>query len=200
MSGVEERVIGVLALQGAYDAHVRQLEALGLRTRKLRDRHDFDGLGGLVLPGGESSVMLNLIARRGLAEPILKLVDSGVPVLATCAGLILLADAVYTDHERRDKQVSFHRLAVTVERNGWGRQIASGVKSVQLKAPLEGREEVEMMFIRAPKIIALQRDVEVLGAVEGDPVWVRQGSIHAMCGHPELSDDLSVHRLCFASP
>lgn len=195
--GVKDRVIGVLALQGAYDAHIRHLEVLGLRTRKIREPQDLRELDGLVLPGGESSTMLNLIERRGLAEPLLELIDRGAPVLATCAGLILLAETAYTDHSRRDEQTSFKRLSVTVERNGWGRQIASGLKSVKLKTPLGERETMKMMFIRAPKIIAKQSDVEVIGAVEGEPVWVRQGAIHAMCGHPELGGDSSVHRLCF---
>ena len=195
--GKKAKTIGVLALQGAYDSHIRHLVSLGLSARKVRDAHDLEGLDGLVLPGGESSVMLTLIERRGLLEPLTTLIDRGVPVLATCAGLILLAEKAYADPSRSREQRSLKRLSVTVERNGWGRQIESGLRVIDIREDLKSVEPTEMMFVRAPKIIAVNSNIEIIGTLNGEPVWVRQGSIHAMCGHPELSDDPWVHRQCF---
>ena len=193
----QAKTIGVLALQGAYDAHIRHLDLLGLSTRKIRDARDLEGLDGLVLPGGESSVMLTLIERRGLLEPLTALIDRGLPVLATCAGLILLAEKAYADSSHGHEQRSLNRLSVTVERNGWGRQIESGLRHVDIKSDLRGECSMQMMFVRAPKIVEVSGDVEVLGRLSGAPVWVRQGPIHAMCGHPELGEDSWVHHLCF---
>ena len=191
------KIIGVLALQGAYDAHIRHLVSLGLSTRKIKDACDLEGLGGLVLPGGESSVMLTLIERRRLLEPLTALIDRGLPVLATCAGLILLAEKAYSDASHSYEQRSLNRLSVTIERNGWGRQIESGLRHVDIKSDLKGARSMGMMFVRAPKIVEVSDNVEVLGTLSGEPVWVRQGQIHAMCGHPELGEDSWVHRLCF---
>jgi 5'-phosphate synthase pdxT subunit len=178
--------IGVLALQGGFGAHLAALSRCGLEAREVRRPEDLQGLSGLVLPGGESTVMLKLIASAGLEGPLFEALGSGVPVLATCAGLILLAREV-----RDPPQPSFGVLEVTVARNAWGRQ----VHSFEARADGDGRE---LVFIRAPRIVAVGPEVEVLARFEGEPVLVRRGSITGATYHPELSADLADYRAFFS--
>ena len=124
--------MGVLALQGGYDAHIRHLTKLKIPSKKLRNSEDFEGISGLILPGGESSVMLKLIERSGLKPSIVDLINQGIPTLATCAGVILLAKTVYTCSQQNQTQDSLGLLSVAVIRNGWGRQIKSGLQTVQM--------------------------------------------------------------------
>lgn len=180
-------LIGVLALQGDFAAHARALERAGHRAALLRSRADFAAhkLAGLVLPGGESSAMLRLLDRLQLWEPLRAL--RGVPVLATCAGLILLARQVVP------QQPSLGWLDVAVERNGYGRQLQS------FEAEVQGRS---LVFIRAPRITRAGDDVEVLLRCRGDAVLVRQGPILAATFHPELSGDgwLIEQAFCWRGP
>ena len=175
-------MIGVLALQGGFAAHVSALQDIGHETREVRTPRDLEGLAGLVLPGGESTTMLRLL---GELEPALDaFVRAGHPVLATCAGLILSARTV-TDPAQR----SFGWIDVSVARNGWGRQVDSFEATADTGAPL--------VFIRAPRITARGRDVEVLATFESEPILVRQGNRYGATFHPELTTDRQIHQRVF---
>ena len=180
---------GVLALQGDWAAHVEVLSALGAETALVRTAAELAIVDALVLPGGESTAMLRLMEPENLAKEISLRVRDGLPVLATCAGVILLASA--TDPH----QPSLALLDVDVERNAYGRQIHSRVTPIQLTDELGEPEQYEGVFIRAPKITRVGPDVTVLGRLGTDPVLVRQGGIIAATFHPELTDDHRVHRL-----
>lgn len=171
-------LVGVLALQGDFAEHEAALSSFGLRCRRVRRAADLDGLAGLVLPGGESTTMLRLLDIEGLWQPVASVLRSGIPVLATCAGMILLAEVVENPAQR-----SFAMLPITVVRNGYGRQLHSGtfpLRSTVLPVGTTGT------FIRAPRITHVGADCEVLALRDDDPVLVRRGPILAACFHPEL--------------
>lgn len=178
--------VGVLSVQGAFERHAEVLAALGHEPVLLRAAGDFDALEGLVLPGGESTVQLQLIERLGLRAALEAQLDSGHPVLATCAGLILLARSV-----EKPAQPSFARLDVAVTRNAWGRQLDS------FEAESDGAQPLPLIFIRAPRIDAVGPGVEVLAKLRGEPVLVRQGAITGATFHPELGSDRRVHAAAF---
>lgn len=180
-------LIGVLALQGAFREHVRALEACGVAVRLVRLPSDLEGLGGLVIPGGESTTMSMLMERMGLLEPVQRAVRSGLPTLGTCAGMIVLASRV-TDG-RPDQHV-LGALDIAVRRNGYGRQVDSFEADLDvsgLDAPFPG------IFIRAP-VVEDAGSADVLARHDGLPVAVRQGPVLAFTFHPELSGDLRLHR------
>lgn len=172
-------IVGVLALQGDFAEHEAALRAFGLRCRRVRRAADFDGIAGLVLPGGESTTMLKLLDVEGLWQPLANVLASGLPVLATCAGLILLAERVENPAQR-----SFGLLPLTVVRNGYGRQYHSGTFVLRSDVLPPGTEGT---FIRAPRITHVGPGCEVLAWRDGDPVLVRRGPILAACFHPELA-------------
>ncbi len=172
-------VIGVLALQGDFEAHAGALRELGAEPREVRVPADLDGVAGLVIPGGESTTMTLGIEREGLAEPLRDLVRSGRPVLGTCAGLIML------DREH------LGLLDVSARRNAFGRQLASFEADLDV-AGLEGGP-LHAVFIRAPWVEDAGVGVEVLAEVEGHPVAVRQGNMLAVAFHPELTADRRLH-------
>jgi len=174
---VSRPTIGVLAIQGDFEAHAGLLGRLGAEAREVRTAADLDGLDGLVIPGGESTTMTLGIEREGLAGPLRALADAGRPVLGTCAGLIML------DREH------LGLLDVSTRRNAFGRQVASFEADLEL----EGRT-LRAVFIRAPWVDEAGDGVEVLAEVDGHPVAVRQGNVTAVAFHPELSDDDSLHR------
>ena len=173
-------LIGVLALQGDFEAHARVLEDLGATARVVRTPADLEGLDGLVIPGGESTTMTLGMEREGLAEPLRELIASGTPTLGTCAGMIML------DSEHLGV------LDVRARRNAFGRQVASFETDLALEG-LDGEGPVRAVFIRAPWVDEHGHGVEVLARVEGHPVAVRQGNILAVAFHPELTDDRRVH-------
>jgi 5'-phosphate synthase pdxT subunit len=170
-------LIGVLALQGGFEAHVKALDELGARTRIVRTPADLDGLDGLVIPGGESTTMTLGIEREALAEPLREFVRSGRPTLGTCAGLIMLD----RDH--------LGLLDVAVRRNAFGRQVSS----FEAELDFQG-EPLHAVFIRAPWVEQVGEEVEVLAEVDGHPVAVRQGNVLAVAFHPELTDERRLHR------
>lgn len=172
---------GVLAVQGDFDAHRRVLERAGAEVSLVRKPGDLNGQDVLVLPGGESTAMLYALARDGLEAPLAAALATGIPVLATCAGTILLAATVTNPTQR-----SFGRLDVDVERNGYGTQIDSFEATVDPASTFPG---LRAIFIRAPRIVRVGPRVEVLAAVGGSPVLVRQGTTWAATFHPELGDD-----------
>ena len=176
-------LIGVLALQGASDAHCRMLEQLGARVRNVRRPVDVEGVDGVVLPGGESTAMLTLMDREGLFEPLCHAVNT-LPCLGTCAGTILLAENVEPVQQR------FAALPITVTRNAYGRQNESAI--LQADTALEGGP-LEMVFIRAPRIDAVGDGVTVLARRGTDPVFVQKGHTLACTFHPELGSDTRVH-------
>jgi pyridoxal 5'-phosphate synthase pdxT subunit len=178
--------VGVLALQGDYAVHRAALEKAGCEAFEARTLADIERAEALVLPGGESTVMGSLLVRFGLLEPLIARIRAGMPVFGTCAGLILLAQRI----DGRE-QPGLRLLDVTVLRNAYGRQIASFRARVSTILP--GAESIEAVFIRAPKITALGREVKVLAEHRGDPILVRQGSIVAATFHPELTGE-AVHR------
>jgi 5'-phosphate synthase pdxT subunit len=173
-------VVGVLALQGDFEAHARILRELGAEPREVRVADDLEGLDGLILPGGESTVMSLGIEREGLAEPLRAFVDSGTPVLGTCAGLIVLD----RDH--------LGALDVRARRNAFGRQVRSFEADLELAGV--GGGPVRAVFIRAPWIEEAGDGVEVLATVDGHPVAARQGNVLVLAFHPELGEDRRVHR------
>ena len=177
-------IVGVLALQGAYDAHVKTLTALGATPRLVRLPQDLDGLDGLIMPGGESTTMLKFLERNGFFS-ILQTWVRTTPTFGTCAGAILLAT-----HVEHPPQRSLGALDITVERNAYGRQIDSAILEAKTKL---GDKPLEMVFIRAPRIQQVGEGVEILAERDGYPVLVRQGSVMAASFHPELSDDPRVH-------
>jgi 5'-phosphate synthase pdxT subunit len=181
--------IGVLALQGDFEAHAAALGRLGVEAVAVRTAAALDGVEGLVLPGGESTTMLRLMEVEGLDAAIATRVRSGTPVLATCAGVVLLA------REVEPVQPSLGLLDVSVRRNAYGRQVASAVVPVRLAPAVGEPPEMEGVFIRAPRITRTGPGVEVLGWRDDDPVLVREGRILAATYHPELTPDLRVHRL-----
>ena len=182
--------IGVLALQGDYEAHLKALARASenaVETIEVRRPADLESIAALIIPGGESTVMGMLLERFGMFELLKSRIENGMPVFATCAGIILLAK-----HIEASEQTRLGILDVTVRRNAYGRQVDSFHAPVQTTIPQIGT--IDGVFIRAPKIIALGPNVEVLAALQGDPVMVRQGNIVAATFHPELLPEAPVHR------
>jgi 5'-phosphate synthase pdxT subunit len=178
-------LIGVLALQGGFQAHERMLRAVGAGTRQVRVPGELDGLDGLVIPGGESTTMTLGIEREGLAEPMRALAARGTPVLGSCAGLIMLD----RDH--------LGLMDMRAERNAFGRQIRSFEADLAVRGidggPLRG------IFIRAPWIAEHGAEVEILASVEGHDVAARQGNLLAVAFHAELGHDTRLHAMFVAS-
>jgi len=171
-------LIGVLAMQGDFEAHLRVLERLGAEARTVRSPEDLEGLDGLIIPGGESTTMTLGIERDGLAQPLRDLVRAGTPVLGTCAGLIML------------DRSHLGLLDVEAERNAFGRQVKSF--EADLDVPALGGS-VHGVFIRAPWVAVHGEGVEVLAEVDGHPVAVREGEILAVAFHPELEGETRLH-------
>jgi 5'-phosphate synthase pdxT subunit len=203
--------VGVLALQGNVTAHLEKLAALGAGGVEVRVPDDLRGIDALILPGGESTTMSKLLCLAGLFNPLREALDSGLPVLGTCAGLILLSSEVV---DGRSDQQTFDVLDVTTRRNAYGRQNQSFETSLVLEPAQWGQQhtsqrpseaerfdprtavqpEMPAVFIRAPRIETVGEPVEVLAQYSGHPVLVEQGSILAATFHPEMTEDLRVHR------
>ena len=182
-------LVGVLALQGAFDAHVRRLAELGVESRLVKDISDLDDLDGIILPGGESTTMSNLLVASGLGVVLTSRLHDGLPVFGTCAGMIMMA---HTIHDGRPDQISFDAMDVKVRRNGYGRQNDSfeqDISITSLDTPFHA------LFIRAPVIESMGSNVEVLASVDEHPVLVRQAHALASSFHPELVSDLRVHEI-----
>lgn len=178
--------IGVLAIQGNYANHAAALTEAGAAAVEVRNPEELSGLDGLVLPGGESTTMLKFLEKRGFFETLKEFCGTH-PTLATCAGAILLAREV-----RNPEQKSLGLLDAVVERNAYGRQNDSTILTAPTK--LDGGP-LEMVFIRAPRIVEAGPGIEVLASRDGFPTLVRQDAIMAATFHPELSQDRRVHRL-----
>ena len=186
--------VGVLALQGDVGEHVTMLESLESVVVKVRTIEQLESVDALVLPGGESTTIAHLLETSGLRDVLGEKLRSGFPVFGTCAGLILLSSEVL---DGRADQWSYGALAVSIRRNGYGRQTASFESPIEVK----GVGSVSGVFIRAPRIVAWEERVEVLATLDhGDgrgehPVFVRQGNVWGAAFHPELAGDHRLHRL-----
>jgi pyridoxal 5'-phosphate synthase pdxT subunit len=178
--------IGILAVQGDFEAHAAMLKQLGVETVEVRTLADLGGCDGLILPGGESTTQLQFLQEEGLADAISKFAERGGAIFGTCAGAILLATDV-----QHPKQDSLHLLDMTVIRNGYGRQIASDVVSGRTTLK---KEPMEMVFIRGPIIERAGPNVEVLAEYAGKPALVQHEHVLAATFHPELTDDTTVHQ------
>ena len=176
--------IGVLALQGDFDAHRKRLEELGAKVLLVRKPEQLDEIDALVIPGGESSTFLKLLGNEGFEK--LKQFVRAKPTFGTCAGAILLARQV-----ENPRQPGLGALDITIRRNAYGRQADSSIRQSQSAL---GSDPLEMVFIRAPRIEQVGEKVEVLAREGNDPVLVRQGKTMAATFHPELSDDKRVHK------
>jgi 5'-phosphate synthase pdxT subunit len=182
-------LVGVLALQGAFDAHARRLAELGVESRLVKDIPDLDGLDGIILPGGESTTMSNLLVASGLGVVLASRLHDGLPVFGTCAGMIMMARTI---NDGRPDQISLDAMDIKVRRNGYGRQNDSfeqDISITSLDSPFHA------LFIRAPIIESIGSDVEVLASVGEHPVLVRQAQALASSFHPELVSDLRVHEI-----
>jgi 5'-phosphate synthase pdxT subunit len=185
--GGPDRLVGVLALQGAFVAHQRALEEAGATTRQVRQPADLAGVDALVIPGGESTTMSKLLSTSGLFDDIKALLSDGLPVLGTCAGMILLASEVL---DGRADQLSFGAIDISVQRNGYGRQ----VDSFETDLDVVGFDHpFHAVFIRAPKVVSIGANVEVLAEYDGVPVVARQGQVMVASFHPELTHDARLH-------
>ena len=182
-------LVGVLALQGAFDAHVQRLTELGLESRLVKNTSDLVDLDGIILPGGESTTMSNLLVASDLGVELSKRLHDGLPVFGTCAGMIMMARTI---HDGRPDQISLDAMDIQVRRNGYGRQNDSfeqDISITSLDSPFHA------LFIRAPVIESIGHDVEVLASIDERPVLVRQAYALASSFHPELVTDLRVHEI-----
>ncbi len=185
--------VGVLALQGAFALHSEVLESLGVSAPEVRLERELDEVDALVIPGGESTTMSKMLDLNNLREPIADRLGKGMPVLGTCAGMILLATDVL---DGRPDQQSFGAIDIAVRRNGYGRQIDSFEADLQLP---NYTEPFRAIFIRAPMVVSHGDEVEVLASVDEHPVLCRQGSVTVASFHPELSQDNRVHESFLAN-
>ncbi len=177
-------IIGVLALQGDYSAHAKCLQALGATVQLVRQPEQLDLIAALIIPGGESSAFLKLLEHDNFFAKLLSFVHHK-PTFGTCAGAILLAR-----HVENPAQKCLGALDVSVRRNAYGSQRQS---TIHMGETVLGGNPLEMIFIRAPRIVRIGLDVEVLAKCGDDPVWIRQGHLMAATFHPELSIDYRVH-------
>lgn len=186
----EKPVIGVLALQGDFEAHRKALERLGVEGREVRTLEDLKHVDALILPGGESTTIGKLLARTGLDKAIRERAQQGMPIYGTCAGMILLARTI----EGRPDQPTLGLMDIAVARNAFGRQI----ESFEADIPFDFGNEVapvRAVFIRAPYVTQVGPEVQVLSRFQDKVVAVRQGALLATAFHPELTENVRVHAL-----
>jgi len=177
--------VGVLALQGAFAAHSECLTSIGVQSVEIRTPEQLGSVDALLMPGGESSTMSQLLESSGLFDPIAARIADGMPVFGTCAGMILLASEIL---DGRSDQRSFSAIDISVRRNAFGRQVDSFEANIDSSVG-----EFHGVFIRAPRIERVGVGVEVLGSINDEPVLVRQGNVLAASFHPELSNDARLH-------
>ena len=183
------KVVGVLALQGAFNSHTKVLDSIGVSTQEVRTPQDLVYVDALVMPGGESTTMSQLLESYELFEPIKKLIREGLPVFGTCAGMILLANKII---DGRDDQLSFGAIDIEVQRNAYGRQIDSFEADINVKSFVSSFHAV---FIRAPRIVKADGAVEILAEFGDDIVLAKQKNVLVASFHPELSPDKRIHEM-----
>lgn len=180
--------IGVLALQGDFEAHMRMLQRCGVQAQEVRTVQQLQEVDGLIIPGGESTTIIKLMQRYGLDQILRQRAQQGMPVYGTCAGLIVMA----RDIEGYPQQPRLGLLNVAVARNAFGRQVDSF--EIDLPVPKLGEPPLRAVFIRAPYVTRVGENVEVLASLDGKIVLVQQGNLLGGAFHPELTDDLRLHR------
>ncbi len=185
--------VGLLTLQGDYEKHQRAFAALGCETVGVRRPGELAFVSSLVIPGGESTTLTRLVDRVGLRKPILEFA-SGHPVMGTCAGLIMLADRLEEEQKSRFGVEPLGLLDCTLLRNGYGRQIDSFTAPVDIERLDGSLQPFPAVFIRAPRIMRIGPDVEVVAEHDGEAVAIRQGDRLGLTFHPELTDDLRIHQ------
>lgn len=177
--------VGVLALQGSFEAHQQSLEQLVINVRLIRHAEDLSTIDALIIPGGESTTLLELLERDGFFWEKLQQFTHKKPCLGTCAGAILLSSVV-----ENPTQNCLGALEMTVKRNAYGRQLQSAIQVVKCEFD---NSLLELVFIRAPQIVKTGTNIQVLAEYNGEPVWVKQGKTMATTFHPELTSDLKVY-------
>ncbi len=182
------RPIGVLALQGNFAAHINMCNKIGVAAVEVRQVLELDKISALIIPGGESSTLLKLMQPQNFLAAIREFYHNGGAIFGTCAGLILLANKVIPPQD------SLSLLNVTVERNAYGRQLESFVGQGELQFAAAKHTFTQMVFIRAPKIIAVGTDVQIIASCNGVPVLVAGDRVLGCSFHPEMSDDSFIHR------
>lgn len=179
-------IIGILAIQGSVIEHKIALEKIGLKTKEIRLPHDLENISGIVLPGGESTVQSKLMQEFDLFDQLKNRVQSGLPAWGTCAGAILLAKEVLGKNPPETLQV----MDIQADRNAYGGQLESFETTIKFQS----REKIPAVFIRAPKLKPLKKSVQILAEFKQTPVMLQQKNILATSFHPELTDDLTIHR------
>ncbi|MFP3906251.1 MAG: pyridoxal 5'-phosphate synthase glutaminase subunit PdxT [Acidimicrobiales bacterium] len=191
--------VGILALQGAVEPHARSLTRLGATPVEVRRPADLAGLDAIVVPGGESTTISMLLQRQELFDPLAARLAAGLPVLGTCAGMILLSAEVL---DGRPDQRCFAAIDLSVRRNAFGRQVDSFEADLDIAGFADAGLDpapFHAVFIRAPVVERVGPDVEVLATVDDAPVLCRQGCVIVSSFHPELSDDLRIHQLLLSA-
>lgn len=187
-------MVGVLALQGNFQSHIHILNAIGIESRLVKNVEDLSSLQGLILPGGESTTMSNLLFRDQSLIDGIKLFSDNKPILGTCAGLILMSKNSF------DKKVlNMNIIDIEVSRNAYGRQVHSFDDSISVEYKNNEPLSIRASFIRAPKITNIGEDVEILCKYNSEIVGVKKGMHMAVTCHPELQDEVLLHKLCFKS-
>jgi pyridoxal 5'-phosphate synthase pdxT subunit len=193
MTEAGRETIGILAVQGDFALHAKMLDRIGVRWSLVKHTSDLDAVSALIMPGGESTTMLKFFEGEGLGPAIEDFAERGKPVFGTCAGAILLAKEVLNP-----SQAHLGLIDITVERNAYGRQIDSAVRSVSFSEFISNGSSADraagMVFIRAPIIRRVGEGVKILGRADGKPVLVEQGNVLAATFHPELTEDDRIHR------
>jgi 5'-phosphate synthase pdxT subunit len=187
MNQFNHKPVGILAVQGDFEMHAKMLERLGAPWKLVKHASDLGDIGGLIMPGGESTTMLKFFDAEALGPAVKRFAAEGKPIFGTCAGAILLAKEVLNPPQDR-----LALIDISIERNAYGRQVDSSVRRGD--CPELSDRPVEMVFIRAPIIRRVGEDVRVLGRCDGLPVLVEQGNILAATFHPELTEDETIHR------
>lgn len=182
--------IGVLALQGGFEKHKDSLKKLNVNTVEVRYKEQLKNCDALIIPGGESTTISKLIVKYNLVEAIKDFANKN-PVLGTCAGLILMSK-----NSNDDQVENLNLINIEVERNGWGRQIQSFSRMLNI---IINKKKIEAVFIRAPKILSLGKNVKVLAKLNNEPVFIKEGIHFAVSFHPELTGDTTIHEMFLES-
>ena len=184
-------MIGVLALQGNFDSHIKILEKINLNHKLVKTVDDLSSLDGLIIPGGESTTITNLLRKNQSLIDGINLLSQHKPILGSCAGLILMSK------ESNDSRVhNFGFLDITTSRNAYGRQVHSFEASIKVKNDTIS-SDIQVLFIRAPKVDEINRTVDILATFKQEIVAVRQGKHIGISCHPELLDETLIHEICF---
>lgn len=179
---------GVLGFQGSVEEHEQMMHSLGCSTLRVKQASELETISGLIIPGGESTTFLKLLQSTGLYEPLKEKIKNGLPVLATCAGIIILAEKV-----DRENQLSMGLLRISVQRNGYGPQYDSFCEEVAIES---FTETFRAVFIRAPLIQSVDPEVKILARDKADhPVWVVDRNVWGLTFHPELTQDTRIHQM-----